>query len=185
MRGAGYHPPAVLRFPLFAFLSLLLLMAAFNLGVELMGGSPELGPLVGWHDGGEGLPGAWVLASWALEALALTALFTLIAKPGQGRVGCIGGLLEGLLTAWIAWVFRGPLLVLAAVGYGDQPGAPWWRLSLRWFALYTLAGLVLALVARWGVPPTAPGTSPAATTAIPPPTDTANAPHRTHQERTP
>ncbi len=140
------------RFLLFAFTSLVILTALFNLGVELAGGEPELGPLVGWQEGGPGLPGAWILASWALEALALTALFQMaVGSRGEGGFQLWLG---GLLTGWIAWVFRGPLLVLAAVGFGGQPGGPWWRLSLRWFVLYTLAGLTLAAVARWTHPAT-------------------------------
>jgi len=146
MPEAGYHRLAVTRFLLFAFTSLLVLVALFNFGVELAGGEPELGPLVGWQEGGPGLPGAWILASWALEALALIALFQLTVGSRESRGFRLW--LGGLLSAWIAWVFRGPLLVLAAVGYGGLAGGPWWRLSLRWFALYTLAGLVLALVAR-------------------------------------
>ena len=130
------------RFLLFAFTSLLLLIALFNLGVELVGAAPELGPMVGWREGRSGLPGAFVLASWALEALALTALFVLVDGDRRSRW------LSGLVTGWMAWVFRGPLLVLAAVGFGRLEGGPWWRLSLRWFLLYTLAGLLLALVAR-------------------------------------
>ena len=138
------------RFLLFAFTSLLILTALFNLGVELAGGEPELGPLVGWQEGDRGLPGAWILASWALEALALTALFQLaVGSSGEGGAHLWLG---GLLAGWIAWVFRGPLLVLAAVSFGGLPGGPWWSLSLRWFVLYTLAGLTLAAVARWTHP---------------------------------
>ena len=129
------------RFLLFAFTSLLVLIALFNLGVEVLGQSPELGPLVGWQEGRSGLPGGMVLASWALESLALTALFVLVDGERRNRW------LSGLLTGWTAWVFRGPLLVLAAVGFGHLAGGPWWQLSLRWFVLYTLAGLLLALIA--------------------------------------
>ena len=131
------------RFALFAFTVLLVLSALFNLAVELAGLSPELGPLVGWRPGGGGLPGAWVLATWALEALGLTALFLLVDRPG-GR----GVWLSGLLAGWIAWVFRGPLLVMSAVGNARQPHQPWGELALRWFILYTLAGLLLASLAR-------------------------------------
>jgi hypothetical protein len=130
------------RFLLFAFTSLLLLIALFNLGVELVGAAPDLGPMIGWREGRPGLPGAFVLASWALESLALTALFVLVDGDPRSRW------LSGLLTGWMAWVFRGPLLVLAAAGFGRLAAGPWWRLSLRWFLLYTLAGLLLALVAR-------------------------------------
>jgi hypothetical protein len=129
------------RFLLFALTLLLVLVALFNLGLELVGLEPDLGPLVGWHGGDGGLPGAWVLATWALESLALAALFLLVDARGGSR------LLSGLLTGWIAWVFRGPLLVMTAVGYGGLPHAPWWGLTGRWLILYTLAGILLAAVA--------------------------------------
>ena len=130
------------RFLLFALPLLLVLFALFNLGLELAGYEPELGPLVGWRAGTFGLPGGWVLATWALEALALSALYLLIVGPGPPRFA------SGLLAGWIAWVFRGPLLVITAVGYGGMPHAPWWRLSLRWLLLYTLAGVVLGALGR-------------------------------------
>jgi hypothetical protein len=156
------------RFLLFAFTSLLVLIALFNLGVELLGAAPELGPLIGWRQGRAGLPGAFVLASWALEALALTALFVLVEDVRRPRW------LSGLLTGWMAWVFRGPLLVLAAVGFGRLAGGPWWRLSLRWFLLYTLAGLLLALVARLTA------STPAEVPSPPPPTPPSTPPSTAH-----
>jgi hypothetical protein len=131
------------RFLLLALPLLLLLIALFNLALEIFGLAPELGPLVGWHSAGWGLPGGYVLGTWALEALALTALYLLIdARGGWGWVNV-------LAAAWIAWVFRGPLLVMSAAGaYGDR--SEWWALAVRWFVLYTLAGLVLAVAARLG-----------------------------------
>lgn len=142
----------MLRFVLVAVPSLVVLTALFHLGVELAGGEPESGPLVGWRPDGGGLPGGMILASWLLEALALTALFTLVTPARQRRPSLLRLLGDGLLCAWIAWVFRGPLLVLAAVGHAGLPGEPWWRLSLRWFVLYTLAGLMLAWIARLVLP---------------------------------
>jgi len=157
------------RFLLFALALLLILIALFNLGLEVVGLQPDLGPLVGWHGGDRGLPGVAVLATWALEALALAALFLLVDGRGGSR------LLNGLLSGWIAWVFRGPLLVMTAVGYGGQPRAPWWGLTRRWFVLYTLAGALLALVAALVRLPRG-GDEAVPGTAAPP------APHR---ERTP
>jgi hypothetical protein len=125
------------RFLLFALPLLLVLFALFNVGLEVAGYEPELGALVGWRAGTFGLPAAWMVATWALEALALSALYLLIVGPGGPRFA------SGLLAGWIAWVFRGPLLVITAVGYGGMAHAPWWRLSLRWLLLYTLAGVLL------------------------------------------
>jgi hypothetical protein len=160
------------RFLLFAFTSLLLLIALFNLGVEMVGAAPDLGPMIGWREGRPGLPGAFVLASWALESLALTALFVLVDGDPRSRW------LSGLLTGWMAWVFRGPLLVLAAAGFGRLAAGPWWRLSLRWFLLYTLAGLLLALLARLTAGPDAAAepAPPRATPVEPAPSGPAIAP---------
>lgn len=132
-----YAREALKRFLLFALPLLLVLFALFNLGLEIAGYEPELGSLVGWRAGTLGLAGGWVVATWALEALALSALYLLIVGPGAPRFS------SGLLAGWIAWVFRGPLLVITVVGYGGMAQAPWWRLSLRWLLLYTLAGALL------------------------------------------
>ncbi|HEX6202496.1 MAG TPA: hypothetical protein VF100_05790, partial [Thermoanaerobaculia bacterium] len=125
------------RFLLFALPVLFALFALFHLGLEMAGYEPELGRLIGRRAGGPGLPAAWALATWALEALALAALYLLIVGPGVARFS------SGLLAAWIAWVFRGPLLVITAVGYGGLAHGPWWQLSLRWLVLYTVAGALL------------------------------------------
>lgn len=136
-----YHRGTLRRFLLLALPLVLLLIALFNLGVELFGMASDMGPLVGWKPGRAGIPGAFVAGAWALEALALTALFLLV----DGRGGWT--LTNGLAAAWIAWVFRGPMLVLTAAGFGRGAEA-WWPLAWRWFFLYTAAGIVLALAAR-------------------------------------
>lgn len=136
-----YHRPTLRRFLLLALPLVLLLIALFNLGVELFGMASDMGPLVGWKPGRAGVPGAFVVGAWVLEALALTALFVLV----DGRGGW--ALTNGLATAWMAWVFRGPMLVLTAAGFG-RGAEDWWPLVWRWFFLYTAAGLVLALAAR-------------------------------------
>lgn len=83
----------------------------------------------------------WVmLATWTLEAVGLAALFLLI----QGRGG---RWIAGLLTGWIAWVFRGPLLVVTVAGLAGLPPGPWWSMVLSWWVLYTLCGLLLGGVA--------------------------------------
>jgi len=130
------------RFLLIAFPLLLLLIALFNLGAEVFGMATGMGPLVGWKPGRAGIPGAYVFGAWALEAVALTALFLLI----DGRGGW--HLTNALAAVWIAWVFRGPLLVLTAAGAGGPGTADWWPLAWRWFGLYTAAGITLAITAR-------------------------------------
>ena len=128
------------RFLVFALPLLLLLFASFHLGLEVAGFAPELGSLTGGRGGGGGLPPAWIVGTWAVEALGLCTLYLLVTGTGAPRLS------SGLLAAWIAWLFRGPLLVVTAVGFGGLSAEPWWRLTLRWFLLYTLAGLLLGLL---------------------------------------
>jgi hypothetical protein len=129
------------RFLLFALPLLVLLMALYDFALATFGLAPR-------HDllprlaGGGGLPGWAVLGTWGLQALALTALFLLV----QGRNG--GTWLAGLLSGWIAWVFRGPLLVITVVGLAGLPPRPWWSMALAWLLLYSLCGLLLGGLAR-------------------------------------
>jgi hypothetical protein len=131
------------RFLLFALPLLVLTMALFNFALETFGLAPDPALLArlggaGSHD----LPGWVVLGTWCLEAFGLCALFLLI----QGRAG--QELRLGLLAGWIAWVFRGPLLVVAVVGLGRVPPGPWWSMTFSWFVLYSLCGLLLGFLAR-------------------------------------
>ncbi len=84
----------------------------------------------------------WRFAGWGVQAAALTALFLLI----QGRGGAWW--MDGLVSAWIAWIFRGPVLVLTVAAWSPLPTDLWWHLSLRWFLLYSLCGITLATIAR-------------------------------------
>lgn len=84
----------------------------------------------------------WRLGGWLVEAAALTALFLLV----QGRAG--GWWLDGLVAGWVAWIFRGPVLALTVAAWSRLPTEFWWKLSQRWFLLYSICGLALAIVAR-------------------------------------
>ena len=86
-------------------------------------------------------PGSYLLATWVLEAIGLTALFLLVQRRGRPWW------LDGAMTGGIAWVFRGPLLVVTVVGLARVPRAPWWSLSVGWLVAYLLCGLVLARLA--------------------------------------
>lgn len=113
-------------------------MGLFELGLEMF--RLQVDPSTLAPGGGFDLPG-WVrLATWALEALALSTLFVLVHGRGWGGV-------SGLLTGWIAWVFRGPLLVVTVAGHAGLPPAPWWSLAFRWWVLYSLCGLLLGVIA--------------------------------------
>jgi len=94
------------------------------------------------------LPASLVLGSWVLECVGLTALFLLIQKGGGEGLSLRSNLLDGLLAGWIAWVFRGPLLVLTLVGAAGVPRDPWWHITVVWLVLYTACGLLLGMLAH-------------------------------------
>jgi hypothetical protein len=132
------------RFLVLALPLLVLAMALFDFAGKTLGWLPREGQAWGGAAGGT-VPvfPAWVaFGTWCLEALALSILFLLLAPTlGERRW------LHGLLTGWIAWVFRGPLLVLAAASLGGLPPGSWWTLSFAWWGLYSLCGLLLSSVA--------------------------------------
>ena len=113
-------------------------MGLFQFGLEMFRLQVDPGALA--PGGGVELPGWIRLATWALESLALSTLFVLVHGRGWGGV-------SGLLTGWIAWVFRGPLLVVTVAGYAGLPPGPWWSLAFRWWVLYSLCGLLLGVIA--------------------------------------
>ncbi len=124
------------RFLALALPLLLLLIAGFHAGWDLLG-------LANPQD----LSGRQLLALWCLESLGLTTLFLLLRRAGGRRLS------DGLAAGWIAWVFRGPVVVLTMASATPlaHPGwwqGPWWTLAAGWFGLYTFAGLVLALLGR-------------------------------------
>jgi hypothetical protein len=128
----GYHRRPVFRFVLLAVFSTVLLIGVGTFAFDAADGGSF----------GTRLDGYDMLGGWFLEAIALAALFLLI----QGRGG--SWWLDGLLTACIAWIFRGPVLVLSVAQHLGDGRDPWWNLTLRWLAIYTLAGLLIALLAR-------------------------------------
>jgi hypothetical protein len=140
-----YDRRALRRFLIFALPLLVLTMALFSFALEALGMAPD--PALLSRSGIAPLPGWVVLATWMLEAVGLAALFLLV----QGRGG---RLLAGLLTGWIAWVFRGPLLVVTVAGLAGLPPGPWWTMAFSWWVLYTLCGLLLGgTAAVAGLPP--------------------------------
>ena len=128
----------MLRFVAFAVPLLVLTLGVATFVLELLGlevGAVLTGPR-------RVLPPLFQLGIWLLEATGLTALFLIL----RGRTA--SAFLDGLLTGWVAWIFRGPLLVLTVVAVTRRSADPWWSMAVSWLALYTLAGVVLALLAR-------------------------------------
>ncbi len=131
------------RFTVYALPLLFVLLALFGLVVELSGLEPREDSVLKLAvTSGQRVPIQVVLGAWILEATGLLSLFLLI----QGRCG--GWILDGLVAGWLAWIFRGPLLVITIVVAVRQPQELWWRLAASWWVLYSLCGLALALLWR-------------------------------------
>jgi hypothetical protein len=126
------------RFLIFSLPLLILTMALFHFALEALDRAPSPSALS--RLGVRELPSYVLLGSWVLESMGLAALYLLI----HGRSG---RMVSGLLAGWIAWIFRGPLLVVAVVGLGGLPAGPWWSLAFSWWILYSLCGLLLGGVA--------------------------------------
>ena len=56
--------------------------------------------------------------------------------------------LDGLTVGLVAWLFRGPLLVLGVASLTRIPVTPFWQLARGALVLDLVAGLVLAAFAR-------------------------------------
>jgi len=137
----GLPQRAMFRFLLLAVTLLVLTMAVFAFALDTFGLLPSTRQ-VDFGLGRGGMPAATVLGAWALESVGLVAFYLLV----QGRSDAWW--LDGLATGWLAWVFRGPLLVITVVGAARLPSGPWWAMALRWLLLYSFCGLMVAAVAR-------------------------------------
>ena len=127
------------RYLLYAVPLIVLLLALFSLTLGLLDAGPA-GALTVLDP--ERVPLRLVLGTWLLEAFGLVALYLLI----EGRSG--RWWLDGLMAGWVAWIFRGPLLVVTVAVAAGKPQAPWFRLTLGWWVLYSLCGFTLAILAR-------------------------------------
>ena len=133
----------MLRFIAYAVPLLILLLALFGFTVELLDAEPRSGSVIRLALFEQPrVPGQLVIGAWLVEASGLIALFLL----AQGRFGAWW--LDGLVAGWVAWVFRGPLLVITIVVAARQPPDPWWKLAFGWWVLYSVCGLSLAILAR-------------------------------------
>lgn len=138
----GYHRPVLIAFIALALPLIVLLMAVFTFGAEALGWTPATDALAQ-----RGLlrtapfPAQVQLGIWVLEAMALTGLFLLV----RGRAGARW--LDGLVTAAVAWVFRGPLMVLTLAQLTRLPREPFWSHTVHWAVLYGACGLALAALA--------------------------------------
>ncbi|MEZ5312433.1 MAG: hypothetical protein R2862_01665 [Thermoanaerobaculia bacterium] len=130
----------------FLALAIPLALLVFALGGMLfaaLGLAPDVGPLAARGIARpEGLPWTVDLAARALEAAGIVALTLLLS----GRMA--NWVLDGLTVGLVAWLFRGPLLVLGVASLTRIPVAPFWQLARGALVLDLVAGLVLAAFAR-------------------------------------
>lgn len=133
----------MLRFTAYALPLLILLLAVFGFAVEVLDLEPAGGTAIRLAILEQSrIPATFVLMAWLMEACGLMALFLVC----QGRAGIWW--LDGLLSGWLAWVFRGPLLVLTVTVATHQSQDAWWRIVFGWWILYSVCGLALAALAR-------------------------------------
>ena len=131
------------RFLTYAVPMLLLLFASFGFAVDMLDLEPRSGAIVKLPIFEQNrVSGTVVLGIWLMEACGLLALFLM----AQGRCGAWW--LDGLISGWLAWIFRGPLLVLTVVVAARHPQGPWWDVAFGWWILYSICGLSLAYLAR-------------------------------------
>jgi len=136
----------VLRFVLLAVPLAVLVLALSTFVADTAGFGPDLAPLEarGLAAAG-GLPRGVGVAALAFEGVALAALYLLI----EGRFG--RWWVDGLAAGLAAWLFRGPILVLAAAALLRVPTAPLWeaaRVALFADPAATLAVAALARTSR-------------------------------------
>lgn len=137
-----YHRLPLRRFILLALPLVLLAIAVFHFALEALGLADGQGLAARLGAAPAGMLPAWALAgTWVLEAVALTALFLLVQVREVWW-------LDGLLAGWIAWVFRGPLLVVTLVAAAGVKPGPWWTLAFYWLVLYSFCGLLLGALAE-------------------------------------
>jgi hypothetical protein len=134
----------LVRFLALALPLALLILAAGGWLLATFGLAPDTGPLAAR---GVARPGAsgfdrHALAAAAIEGVGLVALTLLLA----GRT--TRWWLDGLACAGVAWLFRGPLLVLGVASLTRLPAAPFAELARGALALDVAAALALAALAR-------------------------------------
>lgn len=134
----------MLRFLALAIPVALLVLAGVGATATALDLGPERGPLAARGVARAApLPLSLQLAGALFEAVALVALFLLV----EGRSG--SPLLDGLAAGLAAWLFRGPLLVLAVATLTRLPTAPFWQLARIGLVALPAAGLAVGAIARW------------------------------------
>ena len=123
----------MLRFLALALPAALLVLAFAGWAAESLGGAPDHGPLAA-----------------LFEATALVAFYLLV----EGRTG--SPVADGVVAGLAAWLFRGPLLVVAVAALTRLPTDPFWQSARIWLVALPAAGAAVGAVARWTRPPSGP-----------------------------
>ena len=131
------------RFLVLALPLALLVLALGGMLLAAVGLAPDAGALAARGVARpEGLPWTVDLAARGLEAAGLVVLTLLLT----GRMAT--WVLDGLTVGLVAWLFRGPLLVLGVASLTRLPIEPFWQLARGALALDLVAALALAALAR-------------------------------------
>jgi len=134
----------MLRFLVLAVPLAALVLGTVDATATALGWGPDLGPLAARGIARpEPLGLGLAIAGTFFEASALVALYLLVAR-GE-RPAWIDGLAAGVA----AWLFRGPLLVLAVAGATRLPTEPFWQMARVGLFALPAAGLAVGAVARW------------------------------------
>lgn len=140
--------PPSLRFVVLAWPAAVLALALVGWAAGLVGAAPDLGPLAARGVArAEGLPAGAATAAALFEGLALVAFYLLV----EGRTG--SRVADGAVAGLAAWLFRGPLLVVAVATLTRLPTAPFWGAARLWLVALPAAGLLVGLVAHWTLAP--------------------------------
>jgi hypothetical protein len=133
----------VVRFLALALPLALLVLVLGGAALTALDLAPDTAPLaergVGRPDG---VPARVEFTARLLEAGALVALVMLLSGRTSSWV------LDGLACGLVAWLFRGPLLVLAVASLTRLPTAPFAELARGALALDLAAALAVAALAR-------------------------------------
>ena len=137
----------MLRFLVLAVPAAALVLGVVDATAAALGWAPEVARLAARGVARAeplGLPLA--LAGTLFEATALVSIFLLVARPPRSS---ISPLLDGAAAGLAAWLFRGPILVLAVATLTRLPLEPFWQAARVALVGLPAAGLAVGAIARW------------------------------------
>lgn len=137
----------MLRFLALALPGAVLVLALVPLALGAAGWAPDLESLEARGVARpQGLPAPEQGLALLFEGTALVALFLLV----EGRA--TSPVVDGVVAGLAAWLFRGPLLVVAVAELTRLPTEPFWHAARIALVALPAAGAVVGAVARWTRP---------------------------------